>query len=81
MAKEYSKNEKYVIKWFKDNGFEIKKIKSYISKTKFEIVKNGEKQLFELPFGIQDIKKYMGIFKKDYEIKQEIKDMKMKLKK
>lgn len=33
---DFSKEEKYVIKWFDDNGFKGKIIKQYVSKTIFE---------------------------------------------
>lgn len=49
---DFSKEEKYVIKWFNDNGFNGKIIKQYVSKTIFEIEKDNIVDKFELPQGI-----------------------------
>ena len=38
---DFSREEKYVIKWLEDNGFTGKIVKQYISKTIFEIAKMG----------------------------------------
>lgn len=70
--KELSKNEKYADKWFKENGFEIIKCKQYISKTIYYLVKNNIEDVFELPNGVTEIKKYMNLCKNNYELKVEI---------
>ena len=36
---DFSKEEKFAIKWFEENGYNGKIIKQYISKTIFEISK------------------------------------------
>ena len=76
--KELSKNEKYVIRWFEENGFKIIDVKQYITKTKFKIIKNGEEDIFELLNGVTDIKKYMEMYDKNFKMKLQIKEMKMK---
>ena len=61
---DFSKNEKYVIKWLNDNQFEGKIVKQYVSKTIFEIEKDGIVDKFELPRGIENISAYMKQYKK-----------------
>lgn len=63
---DFSKEEKYVIKWFDDNGFKGKIIKQYVSKTIFEIEKDNIVDKFELPQGIvfHNISSYMKQFQK-----------------
>ena len=67
---DFSKEEKYAIKWFNDNGYDGKIIKQYISKTIFEISKDGITDKFELPQGIvfKNIKGYMEQYKKNWEM-------------
>lgn len=38
---DFSKEEKYAIKWLNENNFDGKIIKQYISKTVFEISRDG----------------------------------------
>lgn len=67
---DFSKEEKYVINWFNENGFDGKIIKQYVSKTVFEITKDGISDKFELPQGIvfKNIKAYMEQFMKNWEM-------------
>ena len=67
---DFSKEEKYVINWFNKNGFDGKIVKQYISKTVFEISKDGISDKFELPQGIvfKNIKAYMGQFMKNWDM-------------
>ena len=67
---DFSKEEKFAIQWFNDNGYDGKIIKQYISKTIFEISKDGITEKFELPQGIvfKNIKGYMKQFKKNWEM-------------
>lgn len=76
--KEFSKNERYAIEWFKKNGFEIINIKQYISKTKFTILKNEEEDIFELLSEVSDIQKYMKLFENNFGLKLKIKQMTIK---
>ena len=75
MIKEKNKNEKQVEKWFKDNGFECKLIKQYNSKTKYEVSKDGITEIFELPFGVENCKKYMSFYNESFEMKKKILEM------
>lgn len=76
---EKTKNEKYAENWFKENGFDFKLLKQYISKTKYEITKAEITEIFELPNDVTNIKKYMDMFLKSFEMKIEILKMKEQL--
>ena len=67
---DFSKEEKFAIQWFNDNGYDGKIIKQYISKTIFEISKDGITEKFELLQGIEfkNIKGYMEQYKKNWEM-------------
>lgn len=65
---DFSKNEKYVIKWLNDNQFEGKIVKQYVSKTIFEIEKDGIVDKFELPRGIENISAYMKQYQKNWNM-------------
>lgn len=67
---DFSKEEKYVIKWFEENGFSGKVIKQYISKTIFEISKDGITDKFELSQGVvlKNIKRYMEQYEKSWNL-------------
>lgn len=67
---DFSKEEKFVIKWFEENGYNGRIIKQYISKTIFEISKDGITEKFELPQGIEfkNIKGYMEQYRKNWEL-------------
>lgn len=67
---DFSKEEKYVIKWLNENGFTGKIIKQYVSKTVFEISRDGFSDKFELPQGIifKNIKWYMEQFMKNWDM-------------
>ena len=67
---DFSKEEKFAIKWFNDNGYDGKIIKQYIGKTIFEISKNGVIEKFELPqeIAFKNIKGYMEQYKKNWEM-------------
>lgn len=67
---DFSKEEKFAIKWFEENGYSGRIIKQYISKTIFEIEKDGVTDKFELPQEIEfkNIKGYMEQYKKNWEM-------------
>jgi len=71
---DLSKEEKYAIKWFNENGFDGELVKQYISKTKFTVSKNGVTDHFELPQGFEGMKmgKYMEMYRKSFELHCEI---------
>lgn len=79
---DLSKEEKYAIKWFNENGFDGELVKQYISKTKFTVSKNGVTDNFELPQGYENmnIAKYMDQYMHSFLMKCEIEKMKSELK-
>lgn len=74
---DLSKEEKSVIKWFDDNGYNGKILKQYVSKTVFEISKDGITDKFELPQSIdsKQIKNYMEQFQKNWDVLCELKKL------
>ena len=67
---DFSKEEKYAIEWLNKNGYNGKIVKQYISKTIFEIEKDGVTDKFELPQEIEfkNIKGYIEQYKKNWEM-------------
>lgn len=67
---DFSKEEKYAIQWFNENGYDGRIIKQYISKTIFEISKDGVTDKFELPQGIvfKNIKGYMEQYRQNWNL-------------
>lgn len=67
---DFSKEEKFAIKWFEENGYSGRIIKQYISKTIFEITKDGITDKFELPQGIviKNIKGYMEQYRQNWDL-------------
>lgn len=78
MKKEKSSVEVKAEKWMKENGFQFQVLKQYISKTIYEIEKNGFKTKFELPMSVMNVKKYMELYKKDFETQLELKELRSK---
>ena len=76
---DLTKADKYAIKWFNKNGFEGKIVKQYISKTVFEIEKDGVKDKFELPDGIVDIGKYMKAYENNWKMICELKKLRQQV--
>ena len=74
-----NKTEKRCEKWFKDNDFEVFESKQYMSKTNYKISKDGIEYVFELPYAVADIEKYMALFNISFEMKKEIIRMKAEL--
>ena len=58
---EKNRNEKFAERWFDQHGFEWKLIKQYLSKTVYEISKDGLTYKWEMPFGVTEPKKYMEL--------------------
>lgn len=66
---ELSKDEKYAINWFNRNGFNGKLEKQYVSKTVFQVEKDGIKDKFELPQGAKIyISEYMEQYRMSWEM-------------
>lgn len=80
MKKEFSKNEKYAMKFFKNNSFEFEILKQYNSKTKFKVQRDGLSYVWELPVGVENIGSYMKMFMYAHEQKLEIQRLKEQLK-
>lgn len=74
---DLSKEEKSVIKWLDDNGYNGKILKQYVSKTILEISKDGITDNFELSQGIdsKQIKNYMEQFQKNWDMLCELKKL------
>lgn len=72
---DFSKEEKYVIDWFNRNGFDGEIIKQYVSKTIFEISKNGATDRFELPQDLKNVGRYMEQFGRNWEILCELQQL------
>ena len=79
---DFSKEEKFVIKWFEENGFTGKIVKQYVSKTIFEISKDGITDRFELLQGVvfKNIKRYMEQYRRNWSINLELRDLRNKVK-
>lgn len=74
---DLSKEKKSVIKWFDDNEYNGKILKQYVSKTVFEISKDGITDNFELPQSIdaKQIKNYMEQYEKNWDVLCELKKL------
>lgn len=79
---DFSKEEKFSIKWFEENGFTGKIVKQYVTKTIFEISKDGITDRFELPQGVvfKNIKGYMEQYRRNWSINLELRDLRNKVK-
>ena len=79
---DFSKEEKFAIKWFEENGFTGKIVKQYVTKTIFEISKDGITDRFELPQGVvfKNIKGYMEQYRRNWSINLELRDLRNKVK-
>ena len=79
---DFSKEEKFVIKWFEENGFTGKIVKQYVTKTIFEISKDDITDRFELPQGVvfKNIKGYMEQYRRNWSINLELRDLRNKVK-
>ena len=79
---DFSKEEKFVIKWFEENGFTGKIVKQYVTKTIFEISKDGITDRLELPQGVvfKNIKGYMEQYRRNWSINLELRDLRNKVK-
>lgn len=66
MEKEKSSVEVKAEKWMKENGFQFLVLKQYISKTIYEIEKDGFKTKFELPMSVANVKKVYGTLQKRF---------------
>lgn len=67
---DFSKEEKYAVKWLNDHDFDGKLEKQFVSKSIFTITKDGVTDKFELPQGFKyrSISSYMNQFEKNWEM-------------
>ena len=73
---ELSKEEKYAIEWFNENGFDGEIEKQFVSKTQFSITKDGIQDKFELPQGIKvNMKKFMEQFEVNWDMLCKLKQL------
>ena len=75
---DLSKEEKYAIKWFEENGFNGTLEKQYISKTIFTIEKDGIEDRFELVQGVEgmNVRAYMKQYGKNWDMLCELRRLK-----
>lgn len=66
---EFNKEEKRAIEWLVENGFDVVLKKQFISKIVLEVSKNGVSDIFNIPKGITNIKGYMELENKKFELK------------
>lgn len=59
---EASREEKAIEKWWLENGFSVKLLKRYQSKSQYELSKDGHTEKYELMSGITDVKGYIRGF-------------------
>lgn len=76
MKKEKSIIEIKAETWLNEHGFKLEVQKQYISKTIYKIEKGGFETDLELPASVDNIKKYMESYEKDFEIKIELEKLK-----
>ena len=74
---DFSKEELYAIKWFEENGYTGRIVRQYVSKTIFEISKDGVSDTFELRQGIvyKSIKQYMEQYRENWKLLCELHEL------
>lgn len=70
MNKEKSKVERFVERWFTDNGYKYHVIKQYVSKTVYEWTKDGITDKFEVPYDVTNPKAYMKLCRQLFEYRR-----------
>ena len=71
---ELTKNDLYAIEWFNKNGFDVTLKKHQITKTIYDVSKDGITDSFSLPNGFNyDIAGYMEQYNKSWELLVKIK--------
>lgn len=65
---DLSKEEKYFIRFLDESGFDGEISKQYISKTKFNVVKNGVSDSPELPHGVTNMKAFCTQYQKQFDM-------------
>ena len=66
---EFSKEDKYIFNWLKENGFDAVLEKQFISKMKVTVTKDGVTNHAEFPSGMKfDVKSYMKQYGKSFDM-------------
>lgn len=76
---EASPAERYAEKYWQENGFEVKLIKRYQSKSVYEVSRDGLTHKEEIPYTVRRFGEYMRQFQKGWDMAVEIESMKRKL--
>lgn len=77
----FSKEEKYVVNWFKKHGYNLRLEKQYVSKCVFTIEKDGISDKFEVPLGKNiRISVYMAQFEKNWKLLCELRKLQNEVK-
>ena len=69
---EFNKTEDYAIKWLEEHGFDVVLRKQYLSKTVFEIAKDGITFFLDIPRGVKDEVAFMKEAEKSFELHRKI---------
>ena len=59
---EASREEKAIEKWWVNHGFSVKLLKRYMSKSQYELSKDGHVRTYEVMSGITNVKGYLRGF-------------------
>lgn len=73
---ERNQAEKYAEKYWKENGFDYKVKRKYISKCIYIVSKDGLEFPYAIPCDVTDRKKYMALFQEQFEMRKEIERLK-----
>ena len=65
---EFSKEDKYIFDWFEQNGFDAVLEKQCISKLIVTVSKDGVTDKVSFPSGKYDVKGYMELYGKQFEL-------------
>jgi hypothetical protein len=76
---EASPAEKYAERWWKKNGFDVKLLKRYQSKSIYEISRDGLTRKEEIPYTVKKFGEYMKQFQEGWDMLVEIENMKRQL--
>ena len=66
---EFNKEEKRALEWLVENGFDVVLKKQFLTKIVLEVSKNGVSDIFHIPKGITNIKEYMALENKKFQLK------------
>lgn len=77
---EFSKEDKYIFDWLKQNGFDAVLEKQYISKMKVTVTKNGVTDNAEFISGVRfNVKEYMEQYRETFELLCKLHELRQKI--